>query len=947
MMNRRRFLTVLGVTAAGQRALAGPAKSASGLFAGERATRKSKPYGSGHFGEWINDEHGLPAYRYTCNQLTDPKAKTPVNTVWRSPTDHTHQVGNDRLLAAVSNYGYVQVRQDEGSPKFLNDYLPEESLFGGGLGFLTDGRVCLSTYYPGNAAQFERIFGVGYFRKTLTEGSYVVDQVILAPFGDDPLLISQVTLVNNGKARADLRWVEYWGCQMYQFSYRALILAGLRMNLTKTAALRRELAKRFSHNFRALPGGAGLLETQRFLGRTPEDEKAWEMAMKFLTAHPNTFFGIPSTPPVEQAAFEDLAPPPTFLVSLDAPADGLATDGKAFFGAGGVLRPTGIEKPLDGNLTATGSESALLLERRLRLEPGKRQTLHFAYGYLPEGFEIEKVLGRAQKDLPLLWSSSSRNWKEDGLRLSVPSEPWVERELTWHHYYLRSNSTFDSFFREHILSQGHVYQYILGFQGAARDPLQHVEPFLFSRPQLVKEVLRYTLKEVQADGSIPYGIVGRGMIMPVIFRPSDLELWLLWLASEYVLATRDSAFLKEELPVYPVYGAAVGKESVGSLLRRCFRHLVDKTGTGSHGLLRLSNGDWNDNVVVGHVPPNQFAEVQRIAESVLNAAMACYVLDLYARMLTFGGDPQLAAEATQLAEAQRQAVRAQWAGRWFRRAWLTPELGWVGDEQLWLEPQPWAVIGGAASPDQAREVVGAIDELLRRPSPIGAMLMSKGLDKIGSKIGTGTNAGVWPSINGTLIWALAQVDGKLAWDEWKKNTLARHAEAYPDIWYGIWSGPDTYNSVLSKYPGQTMFEESLLTGEKPAQPNPLAGLGWTDWPVMNMHPHAWPLYSVAKLLGVEFREKGVLLAPTLPVESYAFRSPLLGLVKSRGRYEGWYEPLVAGEWTIELRLPASERQRFKRLRVNGAKQALTRTPDGAIEFRGTSSPGKPLRWVAL
>ena len=90
----------------------------------------------------------------------------------------------------------------------------------------------------------------------------------------------------------------------------------------------------------------------------------------------------------------------------------------------------------------------------------------------------------------------------------------------------------------------------------------------------------------------------------------------------------------------------------------------------------------------------------------------------------------------------------------------------------------------------------------------------------------------------------------------------------------------------------------------------------------------------------------MLLAPTLPVESYAFRSPLLGLVKSRGRYEGWYEPLVAGEWTIELRLPASERQRFKRLRVNGAKQALTRTPDGAIEFRGASSPGKPLRWVA-
>src|SRR5580692_11539450 len=97
-------------------------------------------FGSGHFGEWVTDEFGLPAYRYTCNQVSDPAAVTPVHPQWRSATDHTHQVGNDRLVAAVSNYGYVQVRQDEGSPKFLNDYFPEESHFGGGIGFLTDGQ---------------------------------------------------------------------------------------------------------------------------------------------------------------------------------------------------------------------------------------------------------------------------------------------------------------------------------------------------------------------------------------------------------------------------------------------------------------------------------------------------------------------------------------------------------------------------------------------------------------------------------------------------------------------------------------------------------------------------------------------------------------------------------------------------------------------------------------
>jgi hypothetical protein len=53
-----------------------------------------------------------------------------------------------------------------------------------------------------------------------------------------------------------------------------------------------------------------------------------------------------------------------------------------------------------------------------------------------------------------------------------------------------------------------------------------------------------------------------------------------------------------------------------------------------------------------------------------------------------------------------------------------------------------------------------------------------------------STGGIRPSINGTLIWALALVNGSMAWDEWKKKSLALHAETYADVWYGIWSGSD-------------------------------------------------------------------------------------------------------------------------------------------------------------
>src|SRR5260370_40477823 len=92
----------------------------------------------------------------------------------------------------------------------------------------------------------------------------------------------------------------------------------------------------------------------------------------------------------------------------------------------------------------------------------------------------------------------------------------------------------------------------MGFKGAGADPAKHVLTFLFGDPEIVKEVLRYTLKEVRPDGSIPYGIVGHGMPMPTTSdNSSDMPLWLLWAVSEYVLATRDVRFLGSD--VIPVY----------------------------------------------------------------------------------------------------------------------------------------------------------------------------------------------------------------------------------------------------------------------------------------------------------------------------------------------------------------------------------------------------------
>jgi len=925
---RREFLWgTLGMAVSSKMQVAGVGQGKDELQAHEAS---DPAYGSGNFGKWTEDEFGLPAFQYTANQTTNPHAVTDAQPGLLGSTEHIHQVGNDRITALASNYGHVRVRQDEGCPKILNDIDSERSQFGGGLGYLTDGHETLSTYFNGSVDGFERIFGVGYYRKRVIGKIYAVDQVISAPFGDDPVLLSRTTITNHQAVAATVRWVEYWGCQPFQFSFRSEIES---MTGVGTAVqLRREFGRRFKSKISGIDGMRGLKESKSFEGRAAEEEVAWKRTKAILRGIPNGF--ISPIGELQSGTYIDGGDlPATFLVSLDARASGMSSDAGSFFGSGGAANPSGLQEALGGSADYAGPNAGLLLERTLHLAPNEKQVVTFMYGYLPEGFALESLIAKYQAEPQFELKKSSEAWKQRGMRFEVPTEPWIKREATWNHYYLRSSQTFDDYFGEHILNQNGFYEYTMGFQGAARDPLQHSMPFLFSDPEIVKSILRYTLKEVRDDGSIPYGIVGHGVIAPIISdRASDLPLWLLWTASGYVLATRDLEFLNERIPA--LFSATAGRtDTVRGLLERCYRHQVDHVGVGEHGIVRMLADDWNDGLLATW-GQSAFAECVEKGESVLNAAMSAWVFDEYARLLRYAGDSAgLHERASKSAERDRQATRAQWNGKWFKRAWLGPKLGWLGDSTLWVEPQPWAILGGVTSAEQARELVHNMDQMLRI-GPLGATQMSDGPDMRSdgaTSVGTLERGAIWPSLNQTLVWALAGIDPAMAWEEWKKNSLARHAEAYPDIWYGVWSGNDSYNSPLNRLPGGAANEQYFHG---------------TDFPVLNLHSHACYLYSATKLLGIEFTEAGVKLRPELPVESYRFTSPLLGVAKSApGRYQGWYMPSLAGNWTVEIELPEKLAAGVSKAEVNGVHFPLKRLADGTIVLNGASALHKPLRWA--
>jgi len=311
------------------------------------------------------------------------------------------------------------------------------------------------------------------------------------------------------------------------------------------------------------------------------------------------------------------------------------------------------------------------------------------------------------------------------------------------------------------------------------------------------------------------------------------------------------------------------------------------------------------------------------------------VLDKFAQILTMAGEDNKFEK--NFAQNQREAVAGQWNGKWFKRAYLGSNLGWVEDEKLWLEPQPWALMCGAADKEQTETLLAEIKEKCQDPSPIGAMLANIAIETgYKAPMGMATNAGVWPSITGTLIMALNKVDPPAAYEEWLKNTLANHSEIYPKSWEGTWSGPDTYNSVLSSDPGRTF---SIADPEARKE-----RLAWVDYPVYNLHPHAWTLYNAASMFVDAFTRDGVAFNMGFPEKEYIFESSLVALERTDNGFKGMYFPSILGSWKIELVFFAPDRNFH--LKVNGNLSEYKNTENG-IYFFGEGGGEVPVRWSII
>lgn len=155
------------------------------------------------------------------------------------------------------------------------------------------------------------------------------------------------------------------------------------------------------------------------------------------------------------------------------------------------------------------------------------------------------------------------------------------------------------------------------------------------------------------SGSVAYAHTGRGgPPREASTPPTDLPIFWLWALTEYVWATGDRALLDEPIPFDPpAAGAATPRQRVAL----AHRYLVERIGTGPHGLVRVGSGDWADPISAMVADRRAFHEH---GESGFNTAFAVHVLPRAAELVAHD-DPALAAELRATADGC--------AGRWRRR----------------------------------------------------------------------------------------------------------------------------------------------------------------------------------------------------------------------------------------------------------------------------------------
>lgn len=445
----------------------------------------------------------------------------------------------------------------------------------------------------------------------------------------------------------------------------------------------------------------------------------------------------------------------TFFLSDTIPTAWHANQ-KAFEGEGGLHNPCALKTERLENIEARYETPVAVMQFQQPLLVGERKTFQFLFGPAKDEAEIalikDKYLGHRQRDIA---AKEYGEYIEQGKACLTLSS---------------TNPAFDDFFNHWLPRQMFYHGDVnrLSTDPQTRNYIQDNMGMAFIDAAVTRQAYILAVSQQSSNGAMPEGVLlhEEAELKYINQVPhADHGVWLPICLSVYLNETADVSLLNEMI----AFVDSPKEQSFVRHIELALDYLIN--ATDHRGLSFIEQGDWCD-------PMNMVGYQGKGVSSWLSLATAyaltswCDLCDEYDITISC----QKYDEYRFAAQAINTAVNDHlWHGKWFARG-ITDAgrvFGTSEDEEgkIFLNPQSWAMLSGAASEDKEIEMIAAISEQLITPQ--GVMMLAPSYTSMVEDIGRITQKHPGVSENGSVynhaaifyIYALYQAgQNNLAFD---------------------------------------------------------------------------------------------------------------------------------------------------------------------------------------
>jgi cellobionic acid phosphorylase len=292
-----------------------------------------------------------------------------------------------------------------------------------------------------------------------------------------------------------------------------------------------------------------------------------------------------------------------------------------------------------------------------------------------------------------------------------------------------------------------------------RNYLQDNMGMAYVKPSTCRDAILTAIGQQEKSGAMPDGILLiEGAELKYINQVphTDHCVWLPVALEIYLSETGDYSLLDKEIK-----GMHGDTYTVFERFSRAMDWLLSSKSRDARGLSYIAQGDWCD--------PMNMVGPKGVGVSGWLTVATAYAVNIWADVCEQVDRTGAASKYREGAEAVNKSANEHlWDGDWFSRG-ITDDgvtFGTKHDKEgrIWLNPQAWSILGGAASPDKIEKILPQIDEQLS--TPFGVLMfapaftaMREDVGRVTQKYpGQGENGSVYNHAASFYAWALYTID---------------------------------------------------------------------------------------------------------------------------------------------------------------------------------------------